>query len=358
MNPRFYRALVVIMAVLMMAAAFAPGVAGASYAYRPAVVNNPNPSDRLNLRASPSSSAASLGRYYNGVVVDVLQDNAYGTQWWQVRIGATIGYMQSAYLRYGGEGTVPSASPTVYVTASSVNIREKTNTSARIVGTARNGKALKVLGIAGSWYHIQNGGVIGYVSGSYVSEAPSGGSAGGSSDPGSGSFASLPSFPSNRKVGYPVTSGLSVPVYSAPSSYALRGADGRASVGLDSTFYIYGYSDWNSQDGTRFALIAYTLTAGGNRIGYIDSNDIFINGSASPLIESNWGRASATTTQRCNVTDDPMGKQATLTSLGAGARVSCLARYIDSGVTWVYVSGVSGGRQFRGFIKAGYLRLD
>lgn len=34
-----------------------------------AVVSNPNPQDRLNLREQPSEAAASLGKYYNGVVV-------------------------------------------------------------------------------------------------------------------------------------------------------------------------------------------------------------------------------------------------------------------------------------------------
>ena len=37
-----------------------------------AVVKNPDPQDRLNLREQPSETAASLGKYYNGVVVQSL----------------------------------------------------------------------------------------------------------------------------------------------------------------------------------------------------------------------------------------------------------------------------------------------
>lgn len=37
-----------------------------------ATVNNPNPADRLNLRAKPSTTSTSLGKYYSGTVVDIL----------------------------------------------------------------------------------------------------------------------------------------------------------------------------------------------------------------------------------------------------------------------------------------------
>ena len=38
-----------------------------------ATVSNPNPADRLHLRAEPSRDAASLGKYYNGTPVQVLE---------------------------------------------------------------------------------------------------------------------------------------------------------------------------------------------------------------------------------------------------------------------------------------------
>ena len=34
-----------------------------------AVVNNPDAADRLNIRIAPSIDAESLGKYYNGVIV-------------------------------------------------------------------------------------------------------------------------------------------------------------------------------------------------------------------------------------------------------------------------------------------------
>ena len=50
-----------------------------------AIVQNPNAADRLNLRAAPSRDAQSLGKYYNGVEVQILEDLNKG--WVRVRIG-------------------------------------------------------------------------------------------------------------------------------------------------------------------------------------------------------------------------------------------------------------------------------
>ena len=56
-----------------------------------AVVNNPNPADRLHLRVSPERGATSLGKFYNGTPVQVLEEDVYkrqpstvrrATSWW------------------------------------------------------------------------------------------------------------------------------------------------------------------------------------------------------------------------------------------------------------------------------------
>jgi uncharacterized protein YgiM (DUF1202 family) len=70
------------------------------------VVNNPNPADRLNLRASANSSASSLGKYYNGTQVKVLQ--VVNSDWVKVQIlsngkGTAIGYMMTRYLNFGSK---------------------------------------------------------------------------------------------------------------------------------------------------------------------------------------------------------------------------------------------------------------
>lgn len=58
---------------------------GEPFAPEIAVVNNPNPQERLNLREQPSEAAASLGKYYNGVAVQV--DENLNNGWVHVTIG-------------------------------------------------------------------------------------------------------------------------------------------------------------------------------------------------------------------------------------------------------------------------------
>lgn len=66
-----------------------------------AVVNNPDPADRLHLRASPERGAASLGKFYNGTPVRVLEERG---EWSRVEIGLDgnlTGWMMTKYLTHG-----------------------------------------------------------------------------------------------------------------------------------------------------------------------------------------------------------------------------------------------------------------
>ena len=66
-----------------------------------AVVNNPDPADRLHLRVSPERGAASLGKFYNGTPVRVLEERE---DWVQVEIGLDgnlTGWMMKKYLAFG-----------------------------------------------------------------------------------------------------------------------------------------------------------------------------------------------------------------------------------------------------------------
>lgn len=66
-----------------------------------AVVNNPDPADRLHLRVSPQRGATSLGKFYNGTPVQVLEERG---DWVQVEIGLDgnlTGWMMKEYLAFG-----------------------------------------------------------------------------------------------------------------------------------------------------------------------------------------------------------------------------------------------------------------
>lgn len=68
-----------------------------------AVVNNPDPADRLHLRTEPKRDAQSLGKFYNRTPVKVLQTKG---DWCKVQIGADgylIGWMMKKYLAFGDQ---------------------------------------------------------------------------------------------------------------------------------------------------------------------------------------------------------------------------------------------------------------
>lgn len=67
-----------------------------------AVVSNPNPEDRLNLRTEASTKADSYGKFYNGTPVRVLKTSG---DWCQVQLGENglTGWMVRKYLAFGDE---------------------------------------------------------------------------------------------------------------------------------------------------------------------------------------------------------------------------------------------------------------
>lgn len=65
-----------------------------------AMVNNPNPEDRLHLRVKPDRNSASQGKYYNGTFVRVLER---GKTWTKVDVFGVEGWMMTQYLAFGDD---------------------------------------------------------------------------------------------------------------------------------------------------------------------------------------------------------------------------------------------------------------
>ncbi len=136
-----------------------------------AIVNNPNPADRLNLRKKPSAVADTLGKYYNGVEVAILADAGNG--WAQVSIGGRTGYMMTRYLSMGGKpGDVKSAMPVLTVKNPKptdwLNLRATPSTAGKVLGKYYNGQRVTVLGVCGTWYHVSVDGIMGFMLTQYV----------------------------------------------------------------------------------------------------------------------------------------------------------------------------------------------
>lgn len=117
-----------------------------------ATPNSPNRQDRVHLRAAPRKSAVSLGKYYNGTPVKVLD---YGEEWTHVSIFGVEGYMQTAYLAFG-DRTTESVNGLYrqYTTSESVELYAwPTLDSAHETVTPTRG--LLILAVVGEdWYHV------------------------------------------------------------------------------------------------------------------------------------------------------------------------------------------------------------
>lgn len=118
--------------------------------------------DRVHLRAAGSSSAKSLGLYFNGTVVKRLSQGSNG--WDLVQIGAVTGYMHKDYL---SAGNTASAAPTYVVnnTGSTwVNVRSAPSTSASVNTTCSNDAYVTLLGeTSDGWSYVRVGNQLGYI---------------------------------------------------------------------------------------------------------------------------------------------------------------------------------------------------
>lgn len=117
-----------------------------------AVVNNPNPADRLHLRVDQSKSARSLGKYYNNTPVEVLRRDG---NWTKVNIGGVTGWMMTEFLAFGDDmKTVKYAGPSLQAKSDATQLYFAPDKASplRMLG---EGESFYVLGIIeGEWYHI------------------------------------------------------------------------------------------------------------------------------------------------------------------------------------------------------------
>lgn len=140
--------------------------------YDTAVVNNPNPSDRLHLRSEPKEGAKSLGRYYNGVRVTI--NIPSDMEWTRVNIGNYHGYMRTEFLAFGdpAQSIVASAMPIMVVnnpgSAANLNLREGPFAAAKSLGVYPNGTKVILMGFNDTWAHVIVDGQMGFMQASYL----------------------------------------------------------------------------------------------------------------------------------------------------------------------------------------------
>jgi len=124
-----------------------------------AVVTSDDPQKRLNLRTMPDQSSPSIGKYYRGTAVRVL-DTENG--WAYVDVYGVNGWMMKKYLVTGADmDGVASAFPSMVVRevqlALGLNVYAEPDEGADIVETftSLNWDAATIIGVAGDgWYHV------------------------------------------------------------------------------------------------------------------------------------------------------------------------------------------------------------
>lgn len=158
MRIRVLSIFVSMMLVLLLAStAMADGSTSRMVAGTTAVVNNPDPNDRLNLRTKPSQDAPTLGKYYNGTWLEVLSDEKDG--WVKVRIIDLEGYMMARFLVTPDQLPIGAATvPTVKIQnsgGSGLNLRKAQSMRSASLGLYQNGSTVRVFGVSETWCHVQ-----------------------------------------------------------------------------------------------------------------------------------------------------------------------------------------------------------
>ena len=138
--------------------------------YATAQVHNPISTDRLNLRAEKTANSASLGKYYNGCTVAIVQKGNDG--WSRGRIGNLEGYMKNQFLDFNApKDQQTELLPKVTIqnpNGQGANLRRQASTRVNAVALYPNGTQVRVLGIAGEWCHVLIDGEIGFMMTQYL----------------------------------------------------------------------------------------------------------------------------------------------------------------------------------------------
>ena len=130
------------------------------------VVNNPVPTQFLNLRAFPSYSAQVLGIFYNGVTCQIL---SYNDGWYYVYVNGIYGYFRSEFIRLQGGQQTGKA---VIATGNSgkLNMRSQPLASAALLGQFSNGTRVDVLLKGNSFWLVEINGLQGFMASSFLRE--------------------------------------------------------------------------------------------------------------------------------------------------------------------------------------------
>lgn len=132
----------------------------------------------VNVRSGAGNSYSVLTVMKSGTTTASLGKSG---NWTKVSVNGKTGYVYSKYLTTSGNNssTTPSnntsqnVSKTVYISASSLNVRSGAGTSYNVIGNLKKGNSASVVASTNGWYKIKYGSGYGYISSKYTtSSAP------------------------------------------------------------------------------------------------------------------------------------------------------------------------------------------
>ena len=118
-----------------------------------ALVNNPDPKDRLHLRVEPDRKSDSLGKYYNGAPVRILENKG---EWARVDILGVKGWMMTRYLAIGEDmKRVKYAGPQLQTVEGGATLYAQPNADSACSVAQEYFSGMQVIGIVNEqWYHV------------------------------------------------------------------------------------------------------------------------------------------------------------------------------------------------------------
>ena len=130
----------------------------------------------VRMREGPSKAYRVVTKYDVGTTVIVQQR---GTEWSQIRVGETVGWMMNEFLVFGTSGTGTGSGGEsggvgtgTVVSDNGLRVWLRTTPNGNRIQLYRPGTAVTILSYGDEWHYISIGGVRGYMMSRYISVTP------------------------------------------------------------------------------------------------------------------------------------------------------------------------------------------
>ena len=135
------------------------------------------------------------------------------------------------------------------------------------------------------------------------------------------------------------------PVYTAPSTSAYRGANGKASVDTNHDMWVGGF-----ETGSGWLMVRYDINGGTARVGYIPPE--YIRGFKTDIDKLKFSYIEQKASGSIKITDNPLNSNTFFATLSPGETYYILGQYTYYG-NWWYIECYVDGQVARGFIDRG-----